>query len=118
MDDELKNMLVQIMEGQEALKIDFRKEINEVKIDLRKEMNEVKNEVRKLGNKIDGEISEKLKILCDEQSVMRKEISEINLNRMEDREIIEDIKLSVDALYMNQEKQGNKIIELDKKLAK
>lgn len=96
MDDELKKMLVSLIEGQQALRID----------------------ISKIGAKIDGEISEKLKLLSDEQSMIRREVAEINQGRLVDRQIIQDIKLSVDALHSSQRKQESKIIELDRKLAK
>jgi hypothetical protein len=78
----------------------------------------VESSVRELGAKIDGEITENLRMLSDEQSMTRKEVSEINQGRLADRYIIQDIKLAVDALHSNQRKQENKIVELDRKLAK
>lgn len=107
MDEELRNMLVQILEGQEALKLELKKEIDEVRKD-----------VQKIGNTIDGDIIEKIKMLSDEQSMIRREVSEINQGRLADRQVIQDIKLSVDTLHSSQRKQESKIIELDKKLAK
>ncbi|KPU42491.1 hypothetical protein OXPF_42760 [Oxobacter pfennigii] len=124
MDDELKNMLINIMEGQEALRLDVSN-LKEGQEALRLDVSNLKEgqealrlDVSKIGVKIDGEISDKLKLLSDEQSMIRREVAEINQGRLADRQIIQDIKLSVDTLHNRQRQQENKIIEMDKKLAK
>jgi hypothetical protein len=100
MDDELRKMLMQIMEGQQALDLKVTK--------LRS----------KIEAKIENEVSDKLNVLLEEQSIMRKDILDIKYQQQADKQISLDIKLSVDALHSNQKKQENKIIELDNKLAK
>ncbi len=90
---------------------------NELK-DVKDDVKNLKSDVQKIGIKIDEDVTDKLKLLSDEQSMIRKEVSEINQGRLADRQVIHDIKLTLDSLHSNQRKQENKIIELDKKLAK
>lgn len=48
MDDELKKMLIQLMEGQEAIRIDVSS--------LKTDVNGLKTDVKRIGAAIDGEI--------------------------------------------------------------
>lgn len=96
MDGELKNILVKILESQEEMKAD----------------------ISKLGMKIDGEITDKLKILAEESSIMRADIKEIKGKLNVHDEILHDIKLSAGLLNKDQKRQDSKIIEIDRKLVK
>ncbi|MDF2673541.1 MAG: hypothetical protein K0R09_1806 [Clostridiales bacterium] len=100
MDEELKKILMQIIEGQQALDLKVTK---------------LKN---KIDAKIENEVSDKLNVLVEEQSIIRRDILDIKYQQQANKQISLDIKLSVDALNSNQRKQENKIIELDNKLAK
>lgn len=97
---------------------EFRKEVKEDIKEVKEDIQEVKKNVSKLGAKIDGEISDKLKILSDEQVIMRRDILDIKYQQQADKQILLDIKLSTDVLNSNQKKQETKIIEIDRKIAK
>lgn len=73
---------------------------------------EMKKDIKQIGAKIDGEITDKLKILAEEQSIMRKDILDIKDQQKADEQILLDLKLSTDILNSKRKKQKNNIIEI------
>lgn len=85
----------------------------ELKVEnLESKVDNLDSSVKKIGAKIDGEITVSLKILSEEQSIMRKDIKDIK-DRQEIHDIkIDDLRLVVDSLSHKQKDQEKEIREL------
>lgn len=77
-----------------------------------KRFDKLEQDVAKIGAKIDGEISDKLKILADEQSLMRKDILDIKEQLHIHDTKLDDITISVNDLHYKYEKHEDQITEL------
>lgn len=95
MDEELRKMLIQIMEGQEELKID---------------VNDIKKDVKKIGATIDGEVKPKIEALFDGYKSNTEHIKELG-------DKIDEININVNNLNIKSCSTDNKIIELNRKIS-
>lgn len=89
-------------------------DLQETKIELKAEISGLKSDVAKLGAKIDGEITDKLKVLSDEQAIMRSDIHEIKEHQQLHDIKFEDLKIAVNSLEHKQRDQEKEIWELRK----
>jgi len=114
MDEEIKKMLVHVLEGQEEIKIQVKNEISKVNDEISKvndEISKVHNDISKLGATIDGELIPKQQALFDGYKLNTERLTEINDN-------ISELRVDVNNLSIKALKSENKIIELDRKIAR
>lgn len=97
MDDELKKILVQIMEGQERFGLD----LGELKSELRKNTETIVN--------LEDKMMERTKALFDGYKANTEKLEELN-------EKIDDLRLDVNNLNIKTTRNDSKIIELDRKI--
>lgn len=81
---------------------------------LKQGLEEVKQDVRKLDLKIDTEVSDKLKIMADEQSLMRKDILDIKQYVHAHDTKLDDLTDAVNDLYHIHKEHEEEIIKLKK----
>jgi len=81
---------------------------------LKQGLEEVKQDVRKLDLKIDTEVSDKLKIMADEQSLMRKDILDIKQHVHAHDTKLDDLTDAVNDLYHIHKEHEEEIIKLKK----
>ncbi len=79
---------------------------------LKQDVGGLKKDVAQIGAKLDGEISDKLKIMADEQSLMRKDILDIKEQLHIHDTKLDDITIAVNDLHHKYEKHEDQITEL------
>lgn len=111
--DLLEKIYVELQSTKSELKGEING-LNKEVTGLKSDVKDLKSDVIKLGTKIDGEITNKLKILSEEQSIMRKDIHEIKEHQSLHDTKIDDLRFAVDSLSHKQSDQEKEIWELRK----
>jgi len=101
--DLMEKIYIELQQTKKEIKVGFE--------DVNNKLNNVENDVKVLGAKIDGELIPKQDALFDGYTGNSEKLQEIN-------EKIDDLKLDFNNLTIKTLKSENKIIELDKKIAK
>ncbi len=122
MEEKIYDLLAKLYSDMNNQFSEVKQDINEIKQDvtdlkqdvtgLKQDVTGLKQDISKIGAKLDGEISDKLKIMADEQSVMRKDIVEIKGQIHINNVKIDDLTDAVNLLHSKTEKHDTDIVKL------
>lgn len=108
--DLLAKFYSEIKQDINGMKTDFNQRFDK----LEQDVGGLKKDVAQIGVKIDGEISDKLKIMADEQSLMRKDILDIKEQLHIHDTKLDDLTDAVNDLHHKYEEHEDRITELKK----
>lgn len=108
MEEKIYELLAKLHTDMNEMKNGFNQKFDK----LEQDVGSLKKDVAQIGAKLDGEISDKLKIMADEQSLMRKDILDIKEQLHIHDTKLDDITIAVNDLHHKYEKHEDQITEL------